>query len=824
VKWTNIPDIIWQDTFFALRTLRKNLLFAAVAVLTSAIGIGGSTAIFTVIRSVLLKPLQYRDPARLIRVTLNNAGQTEDPGNFSEERYREIRSSRSLSSLAVHLTSIENVTLAGGGFEPELLREARVSANFLETLGVRPALGRAFLHDEDTHGGPVVAMISASLWKRRFGANPRIAGLSAIIDSTPHTIIGVLPEGFAFPFAGLDVWVTRPSEFSGLQQPSAWLNTPLLIGFGRLASGVSVEQARAELNLLNRSYDAAHPGLSRTDPNATIRVALLSDYLVANVRPMLWLLFGAVGLTLLIACANVASLLLARAASRSGEFALRVALGAPRSRLVMQLLAESLVLAVVGGVLGLLTGQWSLSTLVHWNGFDLPRAAEIGLDGLVLAFNAALSILAGLLFGLMPALQATRPDLAYALRDQGKGSASWGARRNVLGISARELLVMGQMALTIVLLIAGALLLRSIVRLRSVDPGFQPANLLTMQVPLPAATYNTPSKRLAFYDELFRRLKGMPGVRGASVSLTLPTVPTWQTPMAVAEQPPVAPQNRPFAQFQSVTPGYFGTLGIRLRRGRDLSARDEAEGAQRVTVINESLARRFWPAYPAGQDPVGQHLLMGSSPVEIVGIVADTHEAGPAADTAPEWYLPLRLRPPQSGYVAVRTQGDPKRLVDAIRKQVLAIDKSQAISEVKTMDEVLDASEGRRHMAFLLLGSFAGAALLLAMVGIYGVVAYSVAQRTKELGIRRALGAREADVLRLVLRQALTMALVGVAVGLGCAYSLTWTMEKFLFRISPVDPVTFAGVALVFVMVSLAASFVPAWRATMVDPMTSLRT
>jgi putative ABC transport system permease protein len=464
---------IWQDAPYALRTLRRNPLFAAAAVLTLALGIGGNTAIFTVIRAVLLKPLPYRDPARLVRVTPHTRNQdSDDLGNLSEDRYQEIRSAQSFSALAAHFSSIENVTLSGTG-EPEPVHEARVSANFLDTLGVQPALGRSFLPEEDTHGGPAVAMISSPLWKRRFGGDSRIAGRTALIDSVPHTIIGVLPEGFAFPFAGVDVWVTRPSEFSGLTSV-AWRTTPLLIAFGRLRVGVSPERARAEMDVLNRRYTAAHPGLPR--PDATIRVTLLSEHVVSNIRPMLWLLSGAIGFILLIACANVASLLLARAASRSGEFALRSALGAPRARLIVQLLAESLLLAVIGGALGLLLGNWGLRAITRLNGFDLPRAAEIRLDVFVLLFNAAISILAGLLFGLIPALQASRPDLAGALRDCGKGSGGWSARPTALGISARGFLVVGQMALTIVLLIGAALLLQSLVHLHAIDPGFRTAH------------------------------------------------------------------------------------------------------------------------------------------------------------------------------------------------------------------------------------------------------------------------------------------------------------------------------------------------------------
>jgi putative ABC transport system permease protein len=820
-------EIVCHDVLYALRTMRKNPTFAASAILTLALGIGGNTAIFTVIRTVLLKPLGYRDPGRLVRVTVDDSQQNNNAGNFSQERFQQMRAAaQSFAPLGAHFVATENVTLSGGAGEPESLKEARVSGNFLEILGVQPVLGRSFLPEEDTRGGPAVAMIGAALWKRRFGADPRIGGRTAILDSRPFTIIGVLPAGFAFPFTGVDVWVARPSEFSGIQPP-AWLRTPLLIGFGRLKPGVTLEQSRAELNVLNHQYVSGHPGQRDADPKAAMAVLWLRDQLVANVRPMLWMLFGAVGFVLLIACANVASLLLARASARSREFAVRSALGAPRSRLVIQLLAESLSLSVASGGLGLLLGQWSLSALTRVSAFNLPRAGEIRLDGLVLAFTIAISILTGLLFGLFPALRISRPDLADVLRERGTGSGPTTmrshVRRRLFGVTAGGLLVVVQVALSVVLLIGAALLMESLARLHAVDPGFRAANLLTMQVPLPPARYDTGAKREAFFEELVRRLETLGGVTGAAVALGLPTAPVWASPIAVAEQAPVALRDRPLAQFQTITPAYFRTLGIPLRRGRDLAERDNAPGAPGVALINESLARCFWPAYPRGQDPVGQHVLMGVAPLEIVGIAADVHESGLAGNAKPEWYVPSNLRPMQKGYLAVRTAGDPKRLVNAVRSQVLAIDRDQAVSDIGTMEEVLETTMGQRRLTLMLLAVFAAVALLLAVIGIYGVIAYAVTQRTQELGIRRALGAQQGDILRLVLGQGLVLALVGVAAGIAGAFWLTRVMTGLLFHVSATDPATFAGIAILLVAVALLASYIPARRATRIDPMAALR-
>jgi predicted permease len=713
------------------------------------------------------------------------------------------------------------MALSGSG-DPEALKVARVSANFLSILGVEPILGRSFLPEEDTHGGRPVAMLSAELWKRRFGADPLVAGRTATLDATSYTIIGVLPAGFAFPFAGADAWVTRPSEWSAL--PSRyWSNVAILTGFARLKPQVSLEQARAELNVMHRQYTTAHPGVGSSDPSASMRVVWLRDQLVANVRPMLWMLFGAVGFVLLIACANVASLLLARASSRSREFAVRSALGAARGRLIRQLLAESLVLSILGGALGVLMAQWGLRAITRVTVLPLPRAGDIRLDSMVLGFTVALSIATGVLFGLFPSLAMSRPDLAGVLRESGatagRGSSSpW---------SARGLLVVVQVALSIVLLIGAALLMQSFARLHSVNPGFQPANLLTMKIALPIARYDTDQKRAIFFRELVRRVEAAPGVRAVTVALRLPTTMRIGTNIHIAGRPDSDADPQMVPNYQSITPGYLRTLGIALRRGRAFTERDNVPGAPPVVMINEALAHRFWPDYPGGQDPVGQRISTGFDKaigwMEIVGIMADVHDQGLAGDAELALYLPTALHPPQVVYLAARTEGDPHRFVNTIRAQVLAIDGDQPVSEVKTMDEVIEASIGQRRLTMLLLGVFAAMALLLAMVGIYGVIAYSVAQRTQEVGIRRALGAQPGDILRLVLGQALALALAGVAIGIGGALAVTHVMKGLLFHVDATDPATYVGIAFLFIAVSLAASYIPARRATHIDPMAALR-
>jgi putative ABC transport system permease protein len=824
-------EAAWKDLLYALRTMFNNPSFVVTAALTVALGIGGNTTMFTVIRSVLLKPLEYRDPDRLVRVSADYPNRNSQDTTISLQRVVGLSSvARSFSGFGAHLLSVENMTLSGSG-EPEALKGARVSANYLEVLGVQPLLGRSFLAAEDTRGGPAVAMISAQLWKRRFGGDPQVAGKTAILNSTPHTIIGVLPEGFAFPFPGADVWVPRPSEWTWVP-PRYWDSGTVLIGFARLKPDVSLEQARAELSLLNQRYSTAHPA----EDKANVRVGWLKDHLVANVRPMLWMLFGAVGFVLLIACANVASLLLARATSRAREFAVRAALGAAPGRLIRQTLVESMLLVAVGGAVGVLLAQWGLTTITReialngagWSGMQtLPRAGEIRLDGPVLGFTVVLSIVTGVLVGLFPSLRASRPDLAEVLRGSGMGVALGSSmRRGLLGVSARESLVVGQVALSMILVIGAALLIESFSRLRGVDPGFQPANLLTMKIALPPTRYASAQKKAAFFSELVRRVAVVPGVREAAVVMSLPMAAVLQTNVRVEGQPPVDPREQPVVQFQSVTPGYFHTLGIPILRGREFETRDNRSGAPPVTIINESFARRFWPDYPRGRNPVGEHMGEGADKLdgaEIVGIAADIHEHGLEAGTRPEFYVPCAVHPSQTAYLVVRTEGAPQHLVNAVQGQVPAIDPDQSVSDIRTMNDLIDASVGKRRLTMLLLGLFAGVALLLAVVGVYGVTAYSVAQRTQELGVRRALGAEGKDILRLVMKQGLGLAIAGVVLGAAGAFALTRVMQGLLFQVSATDPAAYVVVAGLFVIVALAASYFPARRAAHVDPAVALR-
>ena len=807
-----ILETIWQDAVYALRTMRQKPAFAATAVLTTALAIGGNTAMYTVIRAVLLKPLPFRDPDRLVNMS---GGAT--PTLFADMK----AGARSFTELGA-FTPEENITLSGG-VEPEVLKGARVSSSVLRILGVEPVLGRGFRSEEDSAGGAPVAMISSELWQRRFAGDSRITGKTATLASTAYTIIGVLPARFQFPVAGIDVWMTAPMEWP-LMSTKSRVDSPFLSIFGRLKPGFSMEQANAEMKVIRRQYRVDNPDLLAPEHETRKDVTAMRDDLVADVRSMLWMLFGAVGFVLLIACANVASLLLARATGRAREFALRSALGAARTRLIGQLLVESVLMSLCGGILGVLLAAWILRAIPSMTSFDLPRAGEIHMDWTILGFAAALSVATGVLFGLAPSLGASRPDLIQVLRASGE-AGNPGGRRGLAGFSVRGLLSMGQVALSIVLLIGAALLIKSVSNLRGIDVGFNPSHLLTMQVPLPPLRYDTNQKRASFFEELLHRVGSLPGVRGATAAMFLPMIGYAGTPVQDASKPILPLNKRMIATLWTTTPGYFRTLGIPLRRGRDFTERDTSD-AQRVAIIDEAFARRFWPAYPAGLDPIGQRLLIGGvnkKPALIVGIAAHVHEALENGTWPESVYVSFVQNAPPFAMLAIRTQDNPLRFTKAVREQVLALDHDQPITLVRTMDDLVEEQVGQRRLLVILLGSFAGVALLLALIGIYGVIAYSVAQRTQELGIRRALGAQQSDILWLVVGHGFRLGAVGVALGIAGALGLTRLMATLLFHVSATDPATFVIVALLFLLVALAASYVPARRATKIDPMEALR-
>lgn len=801
-----------QDLRYALRQLRKNPGFTAVALLTLTLGIGANAAIFSVVQAVLLKPLGYHDPDRVVLVT---AGAT--PVRFEEL----LAASRSYTEIGI-FAGPEDMALSRIS-EPRVLKGARVSANFLRILELSPLVGRSFLPEEDKPRAPEVAMISAQLWRGQFRGDPSIAGRTVLLAGMPRTIIGVLPAGFQFPFSGTDVWVTRPSEWSVIP-PQGRPLSPTLSVFGRLKPHVAIQQATTELAVLNRQYAAAHPGMLDANPDSHETVRPFKDQLVSDVRSELWMLFGAVGFVLLIVCANLASLLLARATSRSREFAVRAAIGAARGRIIGQLLAESILLASIGGALGIGLAACSLTAIRRMIFVDLPRAGEIHMDATVLGFAAALSVGTGLLFGLVPSMAASRQDLACVLRGSGEAASIVGAR-HMRRFGPRGLLVAGQLALSIVLLIGAALLIESLARVYRVDPGFQTSRLLTMSIALPPARYDTEEKKTTFYEELVQHAESVPGVRSAAVTLNLPMTDAWVgQPVQLAGTPLLRLNERPIAVMQNISPEYFCTLAIALKRGRKFTVRDNATSVP-VAIVNENLVRLFWPQYPGGSNPLGQHILIGNDPqaAEIVGIAANVRQYGRDDNPKPEVYLPCAQKPPLSVMLAVQTDGNPLSFANAVRAQVLAIDRDQPVSAVASMDQLVEASEGQLRLMMTLLGTFAGVAALLAVTGLYGLISYSVVQRTKEIGIRRALGAHRSDIHSLIAGEVVRLTLAGVVLGIAGAFAMTRLLRDLLFQVRATDPATFVGISMVFVLVGVSASYIPARRAAKVDPMVALR-
>ena len=818
VRAVPLVDEFIGDTRYGLRALVRNPGFGAIAIAILAIGIGANTAMFSVLHGVLVQPLAYPDSDRIVFVGRVNTGRGVW---LSLPRVEAIRASvTSFTGFGAYLANpSEDVTFAGNG-EPEILRGSRVSANFLDILDVRPALGRSFLLEEDSPGGAPVAMISAELWRRRFGATPSIEGLTATFNSVPHTIIGVLPEGFRFPFTDIDVWLTQPNQTPTL--PAQFRACCVaLMGFARLKPGVNLRQAGADLDVASAQYAAARP---RAIDSGALRVAPLKDEITTNVSTMLWMLLAAVGCVLLIACANVATLLMERATSRAQELAVRSALGARRGRLIRQLITESMVLSVSGGALGLLLTWLTIGFLTRSSVFDLPRADEVTISGPTLLFAMAMSLITGLVFGTLPALQILTPKLFQLLRQSGSTSAgTHGLLRR--WFSPRGTLVVVQVTLSIVLLVGSALMMKSLAQLAGVDSGFPTEGLLTTRVPLPAARYDSAEKRAAFFDRLEREIEALPSVQGVVVTRTLPATNTLATNLQIVGQEIPEPGHVGLV-LQSVTPGFFDVLGVRVARGREFTPRDNTPAAAPVVIVNESFARRFWPSYPDGVEPIGRRIkvpVVGNDPFEIVGVVADVRQSGPSGEMSPQFYIPNALYPPQSAYVAIRAGGDAGLSMRAVREAVRRVDPDQSIADVRTMDEILDRSVGRQHMAAQLLGVFAGTALLLALVGLYGALAYSVTQRTHEIGIRRALGAGQPTVLAMVLGQALRLTLIGVAGGLVAAAALTRVLESFLFEVSATDPATFIVTAALFLVVAILAALIPAWRAARIDPMKALR-
>ncbi|HEX6107186.1 MAG TPA: ABC transporter permease [Gemmatimonadales bacterium] len=817
-------DSLLHDLRYAVRSLRQRPGFAAVAVLTLALGIGANSAIFSVVNGVLLRPLPYAAPEELTIV--QGGWETQPDAELSVSEYWDFKE-RQRSHLAIGAFAGGSVALTGTG-APERLSAGFVTADLLQALGVSPVLGRSFAPEEDLPGRPAVVLLSDGLWRRRFGADPGLVGRTILLDDAPATVLGIMPPGFQLPThftgTGAELWAPLQLDPATDRTERGW---HFLDVVGRLRPGTDLATADGEAASLMAAMKAEYPG--EYHPSFHGSAGPLDVAVVGEAKPALLVLLGAVALLLLIACANVAGLLLARGEARQREMALRTALGADRRRLVTQLLTESVVLALAGAALGLLLAVWALRALVLAAPPSLPRLDSIAVDGWVLGFTAAVAIASGIVFGLAPALHAARPDLTGALVEGGRGGTAGAARQRF-----RRGLVVAQIALALVLIAGAGLLVQSFLRLRAVDPGFDPEGVLTARVELSPVRYERSDQIRRFYDELIRRLEELPGVGSAAAVRALPMtgqleIGDWSFLQEGRFSSPPLPTEWTPADWQVVTPEYFRTMGIPVLQGRGVEDGDRI-GAPGAVVINQTLARQVWPA----GDAVGQRILLGGGGTDsiyrtVVGVVGDVRHRGLSADPRPEMYLPHQQFPAGTGtpqrslYVVVRSSGDPASLATALHTTVAGLDPDVPLAEVQTMEEALGTWAAERRLTMMVVTAFALTALLLGAVGIYGIMAHLVAQRTREFGIRMALGAVPVEILRLVLRQGTWLSVLGIAAGLVGALALTRVLGDLLFRIAPTDPLTLAGTAVLLALVAAAASAIPALRATRVDPIDALR-
>ncbi|HZM90614.1 MAG TPA: ABC transporter permease [Blastocatellia bacterium] len=805
-----------QDVRYGVRMLVKNPGFTIVAVLALTLGIGADSAIFSVVNAVLLRPLPYDESERL--VFLSERSQVLEGMSIAYPNFLDWRAqNNAFESIGVYRTNSYNLTGSG---EPERINAGQISADLFTVLRVNAAVGRVFTNDEDQPGAMPVVVLSHALWQRRLGGDPGIIGQNLTLDGRSFTVIGVMPPTFLFP-SRAEMWtpVGLRAKDPGWESRG---NHPGLYAMARLKPGVTVEQARSDMEIVTGNLEKQYPD-SNTGNGATLTLAL--ENVVRDIRAALLVLLSAVGFVLLIACANVANLLLARATNRQKEIAIRTALGASRTRIIRQLLTESMLLSFAGGALGLLLAQAGVKLIVAISPNSIPRATEIGLDLRVVGFTIAVSVLTGVIFGLAPALQGSKPDLNETLKDAGRGSTG---RRHIL----RSAMVVSEVALAMVLLIGAGLMIRSFYYLQRVDPGFVTDNLMTFSVSLPTKKYPEEQQRINFYQQLLQNLRALPGVQSVGMATGLPLGNNgWQSGFWIEGRPDPPQGQRPLSEVAFVSPDYFDTMRMTLLSGRGFTDQDTKAptppGAQpnpfsppTVTIIDEEFAKRYWP----DEDPLGQQINFWGGKVTIVGIVRRVKMEGLSTDSnRVQSYYPYLQNAGGGMSIVMRTAGDPTHLANVAREQVLAIDPDQPIYDVQTMGKIWSDSIAPDRLYLMLLGTFAAVALVLAGVGIYGVMAYSVTQRTHEIGIRMALGARQSNVLGMVIRQGMMLAVIGLVIGLAAAWLATRAMASLLFGVSATDPLTFALISVVLAGVALGACFVPALRATKVDPMIALR-
>lgn len=810
---------LWQDLRYGARTLIKKPGFTLIAVLTLSLGIGANTAIFTVINAALLRPLPYPEAERLTVVATTMRRDTVEVRSTSYPDFVDWRAQNTVfERIAARVSASFTLT---GGAEPENVRGELVSADYFPLLRAQTVRGRTFLPEEDrapdTHR---VAVVGYGLWQRRFGGAPALVGQTIQLNDGNYTVVGIMPEGFRGVSDQSEIWLpimmvsSVRSEDHLRQRDQRWLSA-----VGRLKPDVTLAHAQTEMDAIMGRLEQAYPDSNR---NRGARVTPLHEQFFGGLQLTLWVLLGAVGCVLLVACANVANLQLQRAAGRASEMAVRLALGATPRRLIRQLLTESLLLALIGGALGVLLALWSVDFLIKLSPVAFPSFVNLTLDGRVLGFSLLISVLTGALFGLAPALQAVRPALNETLKAGGRNASGGLGRNRLLG-----LLVVSEIALALTLLIGAGLMIRSLQRLQAVDPGFDSERLLTMRVSLPRQAYQE-NQIVAFSQQLRERLQSLPGAQSVALASDLPLSGSTSAGPVELEGRPATPADGEIRIYRHrVTPGFFSTLGISLVKGRDFTADDHAQ-APGVVIISEAMARRYWP----NEDPIGKRLREDShgSPtpepwLSIVGVVADVKYRGlpqnPNAD--PDVYYPLLQAPARNLFLAMRASIDPESLVAAVRGVLQKLDPDLPAYSVATMSQQVANQTTQSRFSAWLLSIFGALALALAAVGIYSVMAYAVEQRSREIGIRVAMGARAGDVLKMVIGQGMRLALLGVALGLGAALALTQLMKRLLFNVAAADPLTYGAISLLLTLVALLACWIPARRATKVDPLVALR-
>ncbi|HKS41992.1 MAG TPA: ABC transporter permease [Blastocatellia bacterium] len=811
-------ETLLQDLRYGFRMLIQKPAFTFIIVIALAIGIGATTAIFSVVNAVLLRPLSFNAPDKIMMVWNTEETEKADQFGVSYPDFIDWRErNQSFEQLAAYST--RDFTMTGAG-EPVRLRGAMVTDDLFPILGVAPRLGRFFLSEEDKPGARA-AILSHRMWQQHFASDPQVCDKAITLNGQSYTVVGVMPAGFQFPVQNdpvIDFWMTTAILQEGAVPLTVQRGNHALEVIGRLKEGATLEQAQADMSAIAGTLGSQYPD---TNSQLGARVAPLQTELVRDVRPALLILFGAVGCVLLIACVNVANLLLVRATTRQKEIAIRTALGATRLRVIRQLLTESLVLSFVGGVLGLLLAMWGMDLLIALAP-GLPRAGEITIDAKVLGFTALIALATGIFFGIAPALQVSRTELTQTLKEGGRTSGA-GAHHN----SVRSMLIVFEIAIALMLLVGAGLFINSFLRLQRVNPGFDTNNALSFRIGLPDVRYPEAQQKIAFYKQLASRIESLPGVKNVAYTTALPlSGQRGSVGFSIEGEPSIAGRPFPYdADYRTVSPGYFNAMGIPLVNGRDFDERDEMMGNP-VVIINEMLAKRYF----ANQNPLGKRINpsfgidnRGILMREIVGVVGNLKHSSLSAETQPEVYIAYKQNPRPTMMFVIRASNDPNSLVTAIREETRSLDSLLPIYNVKTFDQYLSASVAQPRFNTLLLGVFAGVALILTIVGLYGVTSYSVTQRSHEIGVRMALGATSRDVLALVIKQGMRLTLTGVALGLVGAFALTRVAESLLFGVTATDPFTFIAVSALLIGVSIAACAVPARRATKVDPMIALR-